>query len=166
MRLSNCQAGAGWLVALLLAFAALTGCEAPVDKPQAAAIAHPLDPLSSDEYARTKDLLRAVGHVDESSRFTNLEILDPAKAAVLAWRPGDAISRSAFAIVKQGPRTYEAVVDLTAGSVTSWTEVEGVQPSLLQEEIIGVSEILAADEVFVAALAARGFAMDEVSVRH
>ena len=114
-------------VALLL----LAGCEAQVKKPVAATIAHPLDPLSLDEYAQTVELLRAAGHLDEASRFISLELHDPAKATVLAWRPGEAVSRAAFAVIKQGPRTYEAVVDLTHRSVTSWTEIEGVQPSLL-----------------------------------
>jgi len=148
--------------ALGFALLLLTGCGAQVSEPQAASVAHPLDPLTSDEYSQTLELLRAAGHVDEASRFTNLELHDPDKVTVLAWRPGEPVSRSAFVAVKQGPRTYEGVVDLTDGSVRSWKEIEGVQPSILLEEFVGMGEILAADETFVAALAARGFAMEEV----
>lgn len=163
MRLSNYRTNPGWLVVLFLAVAVLTGCETQVSESRPETIAHPLDPLSSDEYAQTASLLRAAGHVGDGSRFTNLELHGPDKATVLAWHAGETIPRSAFAIVKQGPRTYEAVVDLTGRSVTAWTEIEGVQPSLLVEELMGVGEILAANEEFVAALAARGFTMDEVS---
>ena len=108
------------------------------------------------------ELLRAAGHVDNASRFSSLDLRDPAKASVLAWRPGDDFARASFAVVKQGAQTFEAVVDLSSASVTSWTEIEGVQPSLLLEEILDVSEILGENDQFVAALAARGFSIDEV----
>lgn len=146
----------------LLAAGVLLGCEAQANTPQAGPIAHPMDPLTADEYDRTVEVLREAGHVDDASRFSSLDLREPAKADVLAWGPGESFSRSAFAVVKQGPRTFEAVVDLSAGSVASWTEIEGVQPSLLLEEFIGTGEILGENEEFVAALASRGFAIDEV----
>lgn len=152
-----------WIAASVLAVAVLAGCEALANTQQAnAPIPHPLDPLTAEEYGRTVELLRAAGHVNDASRFPNLDLHDPAKASVLAWRPGEDFARSSFAVVKQGSRTFEAVVDLSNGSVTSWTEIEGVQPSLLLEEQIAVGEILAENEEWVGALASRGFSMDEV----
>ena len=118
--------------------------------------------MTADEYTQTIALLRAAGQLNDASRFSSLELLDPAKASVLAWRPGEDFDRSAFAIVKQGSQTFEAVVDLSNESVVSWTEIEGVQPSLLMEEFLGVGEILAGNEEHVAALAVRGFSPDEV----
>ena len=123
-------------------------------------IPHPLDPLIADEYAQAIQLLRAAGHVNDASRFPTIELHDPDKASVRAWRRGDAFGRAAFVIVKQGARTYEGVVDLSNASIVSWTEMPGVQPSVLTEEFIAVGEILAGHDAFVAALAARGYSMD------
>jgi primary-amine oxidase len=120
------------------ALAALIGCSAPGGPPAADPVPHPLDPLTAEEYARAVELLRTAGHVDDASRFSNLDLRDPDKASVLAWRPGDSFGRAAFAVVKQGPRTFEAVVDLSNAAVESWTEIPGVQPSLLLEEFVGV----------------------------
>ena len=147
-----------------LALVLLAGCEAQdtnqVDTPPP--IPHPLDPLTADEYAQTTALLRAAGYLDDASRFSTVDLRDPAKASVMAWRPGDDFQRAAFAVVKQGSQTFEALVDLSNESVVSWTEIEGVQPSLLTEEFISVSQILAGNEEHVAALATRGFSPDEV----
>ena len=151
------------IAARLLALVVVAGCEAQASTSQAdAPIPHPLDPLTAGEYGQTVDLLRAAGYVDDASRFSSLDLRDPPKESVLGWRPGDAFTRAAFAVVKQGPKTFEAVVDLSSASVSSWTEIEGVQPSLLLEEFFGLEEILAQNPQFVAALAARGFSMDEV----
>ena len=148
------------LPALALAFPA--GCEAQDTMVANTPIPHPLDPLTADEYGQTIALLRAAGHLNDASRFSSLDLHEPAKASVLAWRPGQDFDRSAFAIVKQGSQTFEAVVDLSNESVVSWTEIEGVQPSLLIEELLGVGETLAGNEEHVAALAVRGFSPDEV----
>ena len=84
---------------------------------------HPLDPLSADEFRQTAAVLRRDGLVTEAFRFTSIELKEPAKAAVKAWRPGDQVQRSAFAIVLDRTRntTHEAVVDLTGDLVVSST---------------------------------------------
>ena len=145
-----------------LALALLAGCVAQDTTVANMPIPHPLDPLRADEYSQTIALLRTAGHVNDASRFSNVDLHDPPKASVLAWRPGQDFDRSAFAIVKQGSQTFEAVVDLSNESVVSWTEIEGVQPSLLMEEFLVVGEILAGNEEHAAALAVRGFSPDEV----
>ena len=148
------------LPALALAF--LSGCEAQNMMVANMPIPHPLDPLTVDEYTQAIALLRAAGHLNDASRFSSLDLRDPAKASVLAWRPGEDFDRAAFAIVKQGSQTFEAVIDLSNESVVSWTEIEGVQPSLLMAEVLDVGEILAGNEEHAAALAARGFSPGEV----
>ncbi len=146
---------AGLAVVLLGGCVTYVGAQQPTTR-----ISHPLDPLIADEYAQAIQLLRAAGHVNETSRFPTIELRDPDKASVRSWRPGDAFGRAVFVIVKQGARTYEGVVDLSNASVVSWTEIPGVQPSVLTEEFIAVGEILAGHDEFVAALAARGYSMD------
>ncbi|WP_416670170.1 primary-amine oxidase [Egbenema bharatensis] len=117
---------------------------------------HPLDSLTAAEFTLTKEFLTAAGYVDESSRFPLITLHEPPKAEVLSWEPGQPFSRAAFAIVKQGPDTYEAVVNLAAGSVTSWEKQEDVQPNLLLEELIGVTDLVTADPRWQDAMAKRG----------
>ena len=120
------------------------------------ALPNPMDPLSEQEYVQTLKLLQADGLINEDSRFPLITLREMPKADVLAWQPGDAISRQAFVIVKQGEQTFEGVVDLTQGKVASWQEMTGVQPSLLFEEVIGVSMFVATHPDVVAALEKRG----------
>jgi primary-amine oxidase len=117
---------------------------------------HPLDSLTAEEYTLTKQILTEAGYISEESRFPLISLHEPPKADVLNWEPGQPFSRAAFAIVKQGSETYEAVVDLTGGIVISWEEKEGVQPNLLLEELLGVNDLVTADPRWQAAMAKRG----------
>lgn len=117
---------------------------------------HPLDALTAEEYTLTKQLLLDAGYIDAESRFPLITLQEPPKADVLAWQPGDTMSRAAFAIVKQGAETYEAVVDLATQSVTSWQAIAEVQPSLLLDEIINVTELTVNNPEWQAAMQKRG----------
>jgi primary-amine oxidase len=141
----------------------LAGSVTPSSAQQAnTALRHPLDPLNADEYAQAVHLLRAAGHVNDATLFANIELRDPEKARVLSWRPGESIGRAAFAIVKQGAQTFEALIDLSNAAVTSWKQIEGVQPNVLIEEIVAVGEILAANDAFGAALRTRGYSIEQL----
>ena len=83
---------------------------------------HPLEPLSADEFRRTNEILRREGHVTGTFRFASIELMEPAKQDVLAWRAGDALPRHSFAVVwnRADNKTYEATVDLTGDAVLSF----------------------------------------------
>lgn len=117
---------------------------------------HPLDALTAEEYVLTRKLLADAGYVNDDSRFPLITLREPPKAEVLAWEPGEAIPRSADVVVKQGEQTYEAVVDLSAATVQSWQEVEGVQPNILFAEFIGVTEPTTSNSEWQAAVQKRG----------
>jgi primary-amine oxidase len=118
---------------------------------------HPLDPLSWDEHWTVIEALKAAGHVDDATRFSLVTLAAPDKDAVLAWQPGAPIQRAAFAIVKQGARTFEAEVDLAGGRVTGWEEVEGVQPNWLEEEFYEAGPIVMENPEWQAAMRERGY---------
>ena len=71
---------------------------------------------------RTTEILRRDGHVTETFRFASIELMEPAKQEVLAWRAGDALPRHSFALVwnRADNKTYEATVDLTGDAVLSF----------------------------------------------
>jgi primary-amine oxidase len=118
---------------------------------------HPLDPLSAAEIRATTEALAAARHTDSESRFPWITLVEPAKADVLAWSAGKPFARRALAVVKQGPRTFEGVVDVDAKKVVSWKEIEGVQPSILLEEFLAVTDIVKAAPAWQQAMRRRGY---------
>ena len=117
---------------------------------------HPLDPLGYREIWRVLELLRDAGHMDRETRFSQLVLHEPAKENVMAWRPGAEMPRRAYAVVRQGPDAFEAIVDLTAGQVASWSSLDGIQPNWSGDDYKAVLDKVLEHPDFIAALEARG----------
>jgi len=119
---------------------------------------HPLDPLSREELAATVRLLQLQGKVDQQSRIPLIVLREPPKREVLSFAPGSPVRRQAFAVVyeRAGNRTFEAIVDLTDKRLTSWKEVPGVQPPLMDDDIELAQAIVRADPRWLDALQKRG----------
>ena len=122
----------------------------------AAAVDHPLDPLSHDEIWRALVLLRDAGHMDKETKFSQLALQEPAKRDVLAWRPGDPMPRMAYALLRKDADSFEAVVDLTADEVVSWEPLEGVEPNWHGGEYDSLTDKVLEHPDFIAGLEARG----------
>ena len=86
---------------------------------------HPLDPLTASEIQTAAKVIRAAPQFPANGRFATLVLKEPAKADVLAFRPGAAVARQAFAIIhdRAHNRAFEAVADVNASTQVSWTEV-------------------------------------------
>jgi primary-amine oxidase len=123
-------------------------------------VAHPLDPLSPTEFQSTAAILRRDQGVTDSWRFASIELREPAKADVKAWRPGDAVPRRSLSVLwnRQTNQTYEAVVDLVADRVDSWLHRPGVCPNFTIDEYHDVDEALHKHPEVLARLEARGIA--------
>ena len=119
-------------------------------------VGHPLDALTSQEYWDVYETMKASGKLDAASRYAGINLHEPPKAEVLAWKPGDPFRREALAIVKQGRRTFEAIVDIANHKVISWKEMKGVEPVLIADETEGVDEKVKADPQWQAAMRKRG----------
>jgi len=121
-------------------------------------LTHPLDPLSKDEIATAVKVLKDSGHVSETSRFATVVLHEPPKREVRAFRPGDTIHREAFAVVYERAvnKTFEAVVDVSKGSVVSWKEVPGSQPPLLIEDYLRTISVVHSDPGWQEAMKRRG----------
>ena len=119
---------------------------------------HPLDPLSAEEITAAVAILRAAGRLGPRARFVTVELQEPPKAAVLAYRPAAPPAREAFAIVldRADGRAYEAVVDLTAKAVRSWTHRPGAQPYFVWEELTEATTAVRAHPAWQQALQRRG----------
>ena len=95
---------------------------------------HPLDPLTEEEYTAVVGVLKEADDTDLPNRYHLLTLDEPPKEEVLEWTPEHRSPRRAFAIVRRGPHTFEAIVDITAREVVSWKQIQGVQAGILLTE--------------------------------
>lgn len=58
-------------------------------------VTHPLDGLATTEYWTVYDALQSAGHLTPETKFTSVLLRPPAKATVLAWKPGQPPPREA-----------------------------------------------------------------------
>ena len=137
------------LTSLLALFACL---------PLAAQIAaqHPLDALDASEITATTTILKNAGHVDDTTLVASISLQEPPKADVLAWKPGDAVPRSAKAVLRRNATTFETIVDLADGKVRSHQEIPGAQPFVTLPEMLSAIELTTSDPRMQEGLRKRG----------
>jgi primary-amine oxidase len=123
--------------------------------------AHPLDSLSPAEISAVVEILRAEGKVTADARYPLIELKEPDKSTVLAWKQSDPGPRVATVNVKAADGVYKGEVDLTAHRVLAWNRASG-QPMVLFEEFFGAMDLVLANPEFVAGLAKRGLKADQV----
>jgi primary-amine oxidase len=122
-----------------------------------AALAHPLDALTSAELDRAVQVLHDAKLADRTAKFGIVRLQEPPKADVLAWHPGSDLHRLAFVNLRQARRLYQGVVDVTDGKVVRWTEIKDSQASFLVEEIMNAVDIVKADAGWRTAMKRRGY---------
>jgi primary-amine oxidase len=119
-------------------------------------VEHPLDPLSFQEYWTVLEVLQSAGHMNAETRFSIVNLHEPEKNVVWAWSKGRDFPREAFAVVRQGPEAYEALIDLKQRNLISWTKLTDVQPNWLREEFTAMEKEVKAHPDFIAAMQKRG----------
>ncbi len=119
---------------------------------------HPLEPLTGEEIAAAVNIVRTERNLHERVRFASVALHEPPKEVVLNFKPGDHITREAFIILLDNAdgATYEAVVSITGGKVTSWRHIPGVQPSIMLDEFFECEQAVKASPAFQEALRKRG----------
>jgi primary-amine oxidase len=119
-------------------------------------VEHPLDPLTFQERWAVLEVLQAAGHVNAETRFSIVNLREPSKELVLNWSKGTSIPRQALAIVRRGAETYEAVVDVSASRLVSWTSRRDIQPGWLEEEFRAMTVEVKKNAAFLEAMQKRG----------
>jgi primary-amine oxidase len=132
----------------------------------APAASHPLDPLTSEEFAAVARLLArehgvaaAPPDVGLGWRFASIELLEPAKEELATVDAGGAPpARRAVAICfdRATNSTYRSTVSLTADRVERFEHVPGVQANFTVDEFAECDRLLRADPQVREALAGRG----------
>jgi len=132
---------------------------------------HPLDPLTEAEVTLASEILRSEKELGVNIRFTHVQLEEPAKADVLAWRPGTHLPRRAAATVfdcKTGV-THVATVNLDARTVLAWQEHKTKvhpygQPPVTIEEVFKVGEIVKRNQGWRHAMTRRGLSDAEIEL--
>jgi len=106
---------------------------------------HPLDGLTTEEYWKVHDILQQSGHMTDKTAVSMLVLHEPDKSKVLAWKPGDPISREADLILEDSNKTIEARVDITGRTVESWKVIPGVQAPFTTAELFGSEDLIKHD---------------------
>lgn len=121
-------------------------------------VLHPLEPLTGEEITAAVRILKTERNLHERVRFASVTLHEPSKQTVLNFKSGDPIVREAFIILldNNDGATYEAIVSITAGKVTSWRHIPGVQPSIMLDEFFECEQAVKANAEFQAALRKRG----------
>ncbi|CCQ15076.1 Amine oxidase (Copper-containing) [Rhodococcus sp. AW25M09] len=120
---------------------------------------HPLDPLSSDEFATVAEVLGRDHGVGDGWRFASIEMIEPAKSEIAAFdEAGTVPARRAISVVlnRAENSTFKAVVSLDDRATESWTNIPGVQPNFTVDEWEEADAALRAHPDVIAALADRG----------
>jgi primary-amine oxidase len=119
-------------------------------------VAHPLDPLSTDEIRQTAATLRAKKDVGPGWRFASIDLVEPVKDEL--GRPGATTARAAQAICwdTADGQAYRALVALPDGDITRWEHLPGIQPNMTIDEWHECDEMLRRHPTLVEALARRG----------
>jgi primary-amine oxidase len=119
---------------------------------------HPLDPLTADEISRTVAILRRDRAVGPGWRFGSIELREPPKQAVHAFRPGDVILREADVVCwsRESGQTYKARVSLGEDRVLAWEHQPGRQGNFTMDEYYECHEALKRDPQVIAALERHG----------
>ena len=113
---------------------------------------HPLDPLSEAEITLACELLKTQKKLSATTRFAFVQLEEPPKADVLAWKPGKPLMRRAATTVfdtKTGA-THIGIVDLDRRRSSSWLEHKTKefpygQPPVIIEEFFKVGDIVKKD---------------------
>ncbi|WP_314145962.1 primary-amine oxidase [uncultured Leifsonia sp.] len=125
---------------------------------------HPLDPLSATDISRIREVLHEAGLLTEHVRVAMLLPVDPAKAALAKWRPGQPFERRARAtlIDRSSGEHSEVLVSITQGAVITRSVLpdtpERGQAAVLMEEFFEVADIVKSDAGWRAAMKRRGLA--------
>lgn len=119
---------------------------------------HPLDPLTREEIAAAASAVkREMATAGEALRFEIIELDEPPKAALRAFKPGDPLKRKAKVNVYRAGAAgvWRLVVSLDEGKVISRSHLPDARPMIQLEEFLEVEQAVKRDPRFIEACARR-----------
>jgi primary-amine oxidase len=106
---------------------------------------HPMDALTPGEIETTVKLLKDAGDADKETTYPAITLREASKDDIRKWQQGEPFNRAAFVILRKKSKTFEAVVDITAKKITSFTEKPGEEPMIMDYEWVAGRDKFMAD---------------------
>lgn len=135
----------------------MTCCHAST-KAESASILHPLQPLTPEEIVQAAAIVSADPPYGADTRFEIIELLEPEKSVVRAFKPGMPIARSArvnvFSTAKIG--VTRLFVSLDSGKILAQQEFPTARPMIQLEQFLAIEGYVRAHPDFIAGCARRG----------
>jgi primary-amine oxidase len=127
---------------------------------------YPLDPLTATEMRKVVQILKDSKTTSGKDIFNIINLKEPPKNEVLAYKPGAPFRREAFTSFYDYSKNgvTEAVVDINAGKVISVKNIPNVIGMGLEADSVA-NTIVRNDKAWVAALKKRGISIDSVTHR-
>lgn len=122
------------------------------------AITHPLQSLTPTEIAAVADIVRRNAPYGKDTRFETMELMEPDKAVVRKFEPGDRIERKARVNVFSAKTigVTKLVVSLDEGKIVSKHELPAKRAMIQLEQFLAIEGVVRKDPTFIAACAKRG----------
>ena len=122
-----------------------------------AAVAHPMDPLTADEILGAANILLQGRAAQPGAIFQSIELREPPKSEVLAFRRGTAPSRSVTVFYRQNKRSFKSTFNLSLGTFSPpvLIPISDGQLGLTIQEVSDFGFVFN-DPAFLNALALRG----------
>lgn len=124
-------------------------------------VPHPLHPITREEIARAIELFRA-NHKDQQAFFSSVGLIEPPKAVVQAFQPGDKVIRQVrlLGIDSQKDGGFEADINVTTGDV-SFKRLAGQAQAPYGFVDLGLAiKLTKSNAAWLEAVAARGIKVD------
>jgi primary-amine oxidase len=119
---------------------------------------HPLQGLTPDEIRKVVEIVRREAPYGADTRFETIELLEPDKGVVHAFKPGDRIARKArvnvFSAATIG--VTRMTVCLDTERILTRQELPTMRPMIQLEQFLEVEGIVRKDPAFIAGCAKRG----------
>jgi primary-amine oxidase len=121
-------------------------------------ISHPLQSLTPDEIRKVVEIVQANPPYGADTRFETIELFEPEKALVRAFKPGDPIARNARVNVFSAKviGVTRMTVSLDSGEILSLQAFPDQRPMIQLEQFIPIEAIVRANPEFIAACERRG----------
>lgn len=115
---------------------------------------HPLEPLSATEVSRAVEILKVAEKVTPTTRFVSIMLKEPAKSVVHSGSGWDALPRLAAVVLFDNATNScrEADLNLSAGAITDYRHIPGVQPTMTIDEQVECEKAVLNSPEFAAAL--------------
>jgi primary-amine oxidase len=123
------------------------------------AVLHPLDPLTAEEIVAAGDIVRKdMGAGAGELRFETIDLKEPPKAEVRAYKSGDPIHRDAQVNVYRtgGIGVWRYHISLSNGAIVSQQAFPTERPMVQLEEFLEIEGVVKSHPDFIAACRKRG----------